>query len=121
MFNDKMWMTRVYILFPFIYSFHLTAFLIVGNAIVWSALGIWDSWVVISQFFKIWLGWSDLPQLIFLFYSRQLLTDAEKQEIDEACDMAVELNNAKQKIFDYVESRMTFIAPNLSIIVGKCT
>ena len=35
--------------------------------------------------------------------------------------MAVELNNCKQKIFEYVESRMAFIAPNLSIIVGAST
>lgn len=35
--------------------------------------------------------------------------------------MAVELNNCKLKIFEYVESRMAFIAPNLSIIVGAST
>lgn len=35
--------------------------------------------------------------------------------------MAVELNNCKSKIFEYVESRMAFIAPNLSIIVGAST
>lgn len=33
--------------------------------------------------------------------------------------MAIELNNIKTKIYEYVESRMTFIAPNLSMIVGK--
>lgn len=32
--------------------------------------------------------------------------------------MAIELNNIKQKIFEYVESRMAFVAPNLSAIVG---
>ena len=31
---------------------------------------------------------------------------------------AVELSEFKLKIFEYVESRMSFIAPNLSIIVG---
>lgn len=51
----------------------------------------------------------------------QLLTDQEKEDICEACDMAIELNNFKQKIYDYVESRMAFIAPNLSIIVGAST
>ncbi|GFG30818.1 hypothetical protein Cfor_10880 [Coptotermes formosanus] len=51
----------------------------------------------------------------------QLLTDQEKEDIYEACDMAIELNNFKQKIYDYVESRMAFIAPNLSIIVGAST
>ncbi|GLH02793.1 hypothetical protein R5R35_012874 [Gryllus longicercus] len=51
----------------------------------------------------------------------QLLTETEKEDIYEACDMAVELNNFKQKIYEYVESRMAFIAPNLSIIVGAST
>ncbi|KAK0075836.1 hypothetical protein PV325_006248 [Microctonus aethiopoides] len=51
----------------------------------------------------------------------QLLTDDEKEAICEACDMAVELNNCKLKIFEYVESRMAFIAPNLSVIVGAST
>ena len=32
--------------------------------------------------------------------------------------MAVELAEIKAKIFEYVESRMAFIAPNLSAIVG---
>ncbi|XP_071639627.1 U4/U6 small nuclear ribonucleoprotein Prp31-like [Temnothorax longispinosus] len=51
----------------------------------------------------------------------QLLTEEEREAIYEACDMAVELNNCKLKIFEYVESRMAFIAPNLSIIVGAST
>ncbi|XP_011494590.1 PREDICTED: U4/U6 small nuclear ribonucleoprotein Prp31 [Ceratosolen solmsi marchali] len=51
----------------------------------------------------------------------QLLSEAEKEAIDEACDMAIELNNLKQRIFEYVESRMAFIAPNLSAIVGAST
>lgn len=33
--------------------------------------------------------------------------------------MAIELNNFKLKIYEYVESRMTFIAPNISVIVGS--
>lgn len=49
------------------------------------------------------------------------LSDTEKMQIDEACDMAVDLNNYKTNIFEYVESRMTFIAPNLSMIVGAAT
>ncbi|XP_063224172.1 U4/U6 small nuclear ribonucleoprotein Prp31 [Bacillus rossius redtenbacheri] len=51
----------------------------------------------------------------------QLLTDEERESICEACDMAIELNNFKQKIYEYVESRMAFIAPNLSAIVGAST
>lgn len=42
-------------------------------------------------------------------------------KVVEACDMAVDLDNAKSQIYSYVESRMTFIAPNLSIIVGAST
>ncbi|PSN36890.1 U4/U6 small nuclear ribonucleoprotein Prp31 [Blattella germanica] len=51
----------------------------------------------------------------------QLLTEQEKEDIYEACDMAIEINNFKQKIYDYVVSRMAFIAPNLSVIVGAST
>lgn len=51
----------------------------------------------------------------------QLLTEAELEKINEACDMASDLNNFKVKIYDYVESKMTFIAPNLSAIVGAKT
>ncbi|EEB19151.1 U4/U6 small nuclear ribonucleoprotein Prp31, putative [Pediculus humanus corporis] len=46
------------------------------------------------------------------------LTEPEREEIVEACDMAIELNNFKQRIYEYVESRMAFIAPNVSMIVG---
>lgn len=49
----------------------------------------------------------------------KLLTEAELSEIYEACDMAAELNSFKSKIYEYVESRMTFIAPNITAIVGK--
>lgn len=52
---------------------------------------------------------------------RTPLTDEEKRQIDEACDMAIDLYNYKTKLFEYVESRMTFIAPNLSMIVGAST
>lgn len=48
-----------------------------------------------------------------------MLTDFEKQQIEEACNMAIDLNNFKLKIYEYVESRMAFIAPNISIIVGS--
>uniref|UniRef100_A0A3B3SMQ2 U4/U6 small nuclear ribonucleoprotein Prp31 n=1 Tax=Paramormyrops kingsleyae TaxID=1676925 RepID=A0A3B3SMQ2_9TELE len=43
------------------------------------------------------------------------------QRLEEACDMALELNQSKHTIYEYVESRMSFIAPNLSIIVGAST
>lgn len=51
----------------------------------------------------------------------QLLTDEEMKIVMEASRMAVELNDFKRQIHEYVESRMTFIAPNLSIIVGAST
>jgi U4/U6 small nuclear ribonucleoprotein PRP31 len=54
-----------------------------------------------------------------LFCSRKLLTDNELLEIFEACDMAGDINNFKSDIYEYVESRMTFIAPNITAIVGK--
>jgi len=44
-----------------------------------------------------------------------------KEELDtvaSACDMAMELHESKTKIFEYVESRMAFIAPNVSAILG---
>lgn len=47
-----------------------------------------------------------------------MLSKFEKEQIDEACDMAMELNNFKSRIYEYVESRMAFIAPNISVILG---
>uniref|UniRef100_A0A671XIU4 U4/U6 small nuclear ribonucleoprotein Prp31 n=1 Tax=Sparus aurata TaxID=8175 RepID=A0A671XIU4_SPAAU len=49
------------------------------------------------------------------------LSDDELKQLEEACDMALELNQSKHRIYEYVESRMSFIAPNLSIIVGAST
>ena len=49
------------------------------------------------------------------------LTDAELTIVKESADVALALNDYKKKIFAYVESRMAFIAPNLSIIVGAST
>ncbi|KAJ1530792.1 hypothetical protein ONE63_005643 [Megalurothrips usitatus] len=51
----------------------------------------------------------------------QTLTSEEWESIVEACEMAINLNNYKLKIYEYVESRMAFIAPNLSQIVGAST
>ena len=52
---------------------------------------------------------------------RQQLSEEELQRIEEACDMALQLSQAKHRIYEYVESRMSFIAPNLSVIVGAST
>ncbi|KPJ07884.1 U4/U6 small nuclear ribonucleoprotein Prp31 [Papilio machaon] len=51
----------------------------------------------------------------------KLLMDNELMEINEACEMAGDLNHYKSKIYEYVESRMTFIAPNITAIVGAST
>uniref|UniRef100_A0A3B4WIP0 U4/U6 small nuclear ribonucleoprotein Prp31 n=1 Tax=Seriola lalandi dorsalis TaxID=1841481 RepID=A0A3B4WIP0_SERLL len=53
--------------------------------------------------------------------SLSLLSEDELKQLEEACDMALELNQSKHRIYEYVESRMSFIAPNLSIIVGAST
>lgn len=50
-----------------------------------------------------------------------MLNDNELFEVCEACDMAIDLNILKMKVYEYVESRMTYIAPNLSVIVGAST
>ncbi|KAG5884660.1 hypothetical protein JTB14_005404 [Gonioctena quinquepunctata] len=47
-----------------------------------------------------------------------LLSKFEKEQINEGCDMALELNSSKLRIYEYVESRMAFIAPNISVILG---
>ena len=46
------------------------------------------------------------------------LPDNEIDAVTEACDMAMELNEIKSRILKFVESQMSFIAPNLSAIVG---
>ena len=46
------------------------------------------------------------------------LESDELERVMEACQMALDLVEAKAKIFEYVESRMSFIAPNTSWIVG---
>lgn len=56
-----------------------------------------------------------------LFLSGQRLTEDELVVIQEACQMGFDLIEAKQKILQFVESRMQYIAPNLSIMVGSDT
>lgn len=58
---------------------------------------------------------------MYFDHFRSLLSDEELKQLVEACDMALELNQSKHRIYEYVESRMSFIAPNLSIIVGAST
>ena len=49
------------------------------------------------------------------------LDEDELARVLEACDMGVTLNDAKNTIFMYVESRMLLFAPNLSHICGPST
>ncbi|KAG2179677.1 hypothetical protein INT44_006525 [Umbelopsis vinacea] len=49
------------------------------------------------------------------------LTDDEWRITKEACEMVLALDAARKMIIEYVESRMNFIAPNLSQVVGSAT
>ena len=46
------------------------------------------------------------------------LTDNEKEQIIAACDGAISLDKHRKDILDFVASRMNYIAPNLSALVG---
>jgi len=63
----------------------------------------------------------DIVEIIMIIICSQLLTEDELNEVKESCSMAIELNAFKLKIYEFVESRMTFIAPNLSVIIGAST
>ena len=47
-----------------------------------------------------------------------MILQEELDIVTTACDMAMELGEQKARIFEYVESRMAFIAPNVSAILG---
>ncbi len=46
------------------------------------------------------------------------LNDQDLLEVNTACDIIFDLESRKQTILQYVSSRMTVVAPNLSAIVG---
>jgi len=48
-----------------------------------------------------------------------VLSQSEIETVLQACDEALALDEIKKNILAYVESRMSFIAPNLSAIVGS--
>ncbi|EMR09530.1 hypothetical protein PNEG_02115 [Pneumocystis murina B123] len=50
-----------------------------------------------------------------------LLQQNKLDMVFEACDLTLELESAKKKILEYVQSRMNLIAPNLLAIVGSTT
>ena len=79
-------------------------------------------------------GYKIYESMSNLCIGRSPVDETELQTILEACDMVssnvlkltiespfqgLELNEKKMKILQYVESRMSFIAPNLSAIVGS--
>ncbi|WOL19871.1 U4/U6 small nuclear ribonucleoprotein Prp31 [Canna indica] len=47
------------------------------------------------------------------------LSEENLKKTVDACDRALDLDLAKKKVLDFVESRMGYIAPNLSAIVGS--
>ncbi|KAJ8471763.1 hypothetical protein OPV22_026106 [Ensete ventricosum] len=51
--------------------------------------------------------------------SGQPLSEGNLQKTIDACDRALSLDLAKKKVLDFIESRMGYIAPNLSVIVGS--
>lgn len=51
----------------------------------------------------------------------RLLTPEELETIVNACDVATQLDEAKNKIIRYVQSRIETIAPNVTKIVGPMT
>lgn len=51
----------------------------------------------------------------------RMLSDLEWNRVDKAVSVAEELEDARKTILEYVESRMSLMAPNLSAIVGTRT
>jgi len=49
------------------------------------------------------------------------LTSLQMDKLHAACQMASDLSEIKQEIFEFVESRMTAVAPNLTKIIGSAT
>ncbi|PWA76320.1 pre-mRNA processing ribonucleoprotein binding region-containing protein [Artemisia annua] len=67
-----------------------------------------------------------LPSAIIMVISVTASTTSGKplpedvlQKTIEACDRALTLDESNKKVLDFVESRMGYIAPNLSAIVGS--
>ena len=49
------------------------------------------------------------------------LTDSELKTILSACQMTLSLDRAKRTLTEYVQSRMTVFAPNLTALIGSLT
>jgi U4/U6 small nuclear ribonucleoprotein PRP31 len=48
----------------------------------------------------------------------RLLSDKELQEVIKLCEEVISLDDDKQKMLNFLENKMTLIAPNVSAIVG---
>ncbi|XP_057244485.1 U4/U6 small nuclear ribonucleoprotein Prp31-like [Malurus melanocephalus] len=79
----------------------------------------WVFWVFGGVFWGFWGPRARISR--FSPQIRQQLSEEELGRIEDACDMALALSGAKLRIYEYVESRMSFIAPNLSLILGAST
>ncbi|PFH60619.1 hypothetical protein XA68_10630 [Ophiocordyceps unilateralis] len=51
---------------------------------------------------------------------REMSSD-ELQRVRQACDMVISLHKAKSMLAEYVQSRMTVFAPNLTALIGSLT
>lgn len=49
------------------------------------------------------------------------MSDDELQRVRQACDMVISLHRAKHILTEYVQSRMTLFAPNLTALIGSLT
>ncbi|XP_044714827.1 snoRNA binding domain, fibrillarin domain-containing protein [Hirsutella rhossiliensis] len=49
------------------------------------------------------------------------MSDDELQRVRQACDMVISLHRAKLILTEYVQSRMTVFAPNLTALIGSLT
>jgi U4/U6 small nuclear ribonucleoprotein PRP31 len=53
--------------------------------------------------------------------SGQPLSDAELETVRRACQMTLKLDHAKKVLTEYVQSRMSIFAPNLTALIGSLT
>ncbi|KYK55989.1 pre-mRNA splicing factor [Drechmeria coniospora] len=51
----------------------------------------------------------------------QEMAEDELVRVRQACDMAISLHKAKNTLTEYVQSRMTIFAPNLTALIGSLT
>lgn len=51
----------------------------------------------------------------------QPLSDSELETVRRACSMMLKLENSKKVLTDYVQSRMSMFAPNLTTLIGSVT